>query len=327
MMKYDLSTNGLRNLALALSVAAGCAATAASELVVVVGAPGEEPYARAFAEAADAWQQAGTRGGAAPTIIGAGGAEAGDDLTRLDELVPRLAAGEGAPLWIVLLGHGTWDGREAKFNLRGPDLSAAQLSGWLNGARRPVAVINCSSASAPFLSELSAAGRVVVTATKSGSEDSYARFGTFLAQRIDSPEADRDRDGATSLLEAFLAASAEVGEFYEEQGRIVTEEALIDDNGDGLGTPADWFRGVRAVKVAKEGAETDGRRAHQLQLVAGEEERRLSDEARARRNKLEEELFALRARKETMPEEEYLGELERILRALGKIYAASDEDS
>jgi hypothetical protein len=167
---------------------------------------------------------------------------------------------------------------------------------------------------------------VIVTATKNSAEESYARFGEFLATSIDSPEADRDRDGATSLLESFLAASAAVGEFYEQQGRIVTEEALIDDNGDGLGTPADWFRGVRAVKVAKEGAEPDGQRAHQIQLVPSEEERRLDPDAQVRRNALEEELFALRAKKATMNENAYFLELERILKEIGEIYEAASED-
>ena len=291
-----------------------------SDLVVVVGAPGAAEFAPRFQAAGEAWQAAGQRGGAEGHRVGLADDSA---LAQLDELVPRLAATPGGPLWIVLLGHGTFDGREAKFNLRGPDLTAKALSGWLEGSERPVAVINCSASSAPFLKVLSAPGRTIVTATKSGTEDSYARFGEFLAETIDAAEADRDQDGSTSLLEAFVAASGRVREFYRQQGRIATEEALIDDNGDGLGTPADWFRGVRAVKVAKDGAEADGRRAHQLQLAPGEEERLLSAEARARRNALEEELFALRSRKDEMPADAYFRELERIVRALAEIYAAA----
>lgn len=298
----------------------------AADLVVVVGAPGEEDFASGFGKAAEAWEAAGRRGGAEVQVLGAKEASGEKtDFSRLEQLLPKLAKEEGGPLWIVLLGHGTFDGREAKFNLRGPDLGAAVLGNWLEGAARPVVVINGSASSAPFLNKLSAPGRVIVTATKSSAEESYARFGELLAGRIDSPEADLDQDGATSLLEAFLAASSAVGEFYEQQGRIVTEEALIDDNGDGLGTPADWFRGVRAIKLAKKGAEPDGLRAHQLHLVPSEEELRLSPEARGQRNELEAELFALRAKKEAMDESEYFKSLERLLREIGEIYQRGEE--
>ncbi|WP_193212129.1 hypothetical protein [Luteolibacter marinus] len=315
-----------RTLIAALLALAGLLRAGTADLVVVTGAAGGEEFAATFAKAAAAWQAAGRRGAAEFHGIGADEA-GGTDLERLERLVPGLAKSEGGPLWIVLIGHGTFDGREAKFNLRGPDLGAATLKAWLEGARRQVVVVNGSASSAPFLSTLSAPGRVIVTATKNSAEDSYARFGEYLASAIDSPDADRDQDGATSLLEAFLAASAGVKEFYGQQGRIVTEEALIDDNGDGLGTPAGWFRGVRAVKVAKQGAEPDGRRAQQLQLVPGEEERRLDPEARARRDKLEEQLFALRSRKAGMNEDDYFRELERLLREIGAIYAAADDDS
>ena len=50
-----------------------------------------------------------------------------------------------APLWLVLIGHGTFDGKEARFNLRGPDLTATELALWLQPIRRPMAVIDTSS--------------------------------------------------------------------------------------------------------------------------------------------------------------------------------------
>ncbi|MFC7336706.1 hypothetical protein ACFQY0_05925 [Haloferula chungangensis] len=296
------------------------------DLVVVVGAAGAEEFAPHFSKASDEWQAAGRRGGGALHVVGTDLAE-NSDLEQLEQTISKLVEEPKGSLWIVLLGHGTFDGREAKFNLRGPDLDAVTLDKWLDGSQRQVVVVNGSASSAPFLSTLSAPGRMIVTATKNSAEDSYARFGEFLARSIDSSEADLDQDGSTSLLESFIAASTAVREFYEQQGRIVTEEALIDDNGDGFGTPADWFRGVRAVKVAKEGSEPDGRRAHQLQLVPSDEERRLDPEAQARRNALEEELFALRAKKDELEEDAYFLELERLLLEIGAIYEAADEDS
>ena len=38
-------------------------------------------------------------------------------------------------------------------------------------------------------------------------------------------------------LEAFLFASRKTTEFYKAENRLATEHALIEDNGDGLGTP------------------------------------------------------------------------------------------
>jgi hypothetical protein len=133
-------------------------------------------------------------------------------------------------------------------------VSDKELADWLRPCNRPLAVIDCASASAPFLNKLSAPGRVVVTATRTGGEVHYARFGDYLSAAIADPAADLDKDGQTSLLEAFLAASHQTAEFYKQAGRLATEHALLEDNGDALGTPADWFQGTRAVRAAKAGA-------------------------------------------------------------------------
>ena len=292
----------------------------ASDVVIVTGAPGTDEFAQVFASSADAWADAAQRGGAGVARVGGGDPGEESDLAQLEKLLGGLVAQDPSPLWIVLLGHGTFDGRVAKFNLRGEDLSAATLAGWLEGSRRPIAIINTSASSAPFIKALSGKNRIVMTATKSGTEDSYARFGKYLAESIDSADADIDQDGATSLLEAFLSATKQVKEFYEKEGRIATEQALVDDNGDSLGTPANFFRGTRAVKSAKDGTEPDGLRAHQWHLVPSEAERNLPDALRAKRDALEAELFALRARKGAVAEGKYFVELERIALALAEIY-------
>ena len=299
------------------SVAAIAAPTA--HVVIAVGAPGNDEYRTLFDETAEAWQKAAAIGKAKVTIIGFGD-PATDDLAALQSAINSNPE-DTTPLWIALIGHGTYDGRQAKFNLRGSDLTDTDLSTWLKPLNRPVAIINTTAASAPFLKTLSGENRVIITATKSASEDSFARFGQYLAPALATPEADLDGDGGTSLLEAFLKAAEDVAEFYEKEGRIATEEALIDDNGDGQGTPASWFRGTRATRTAKEGASPDGNRAHQLHLSPSKEELLLTPEQRNQRNALEAELFALRAKKETLPEDTYYSELERIARALAAIYA------
>lgn len=300
--------------------------TRGNEVVLVVGASGTAEFGEIFSQSADRWETAAKAGKATVTRIGRDQAEDDSDLKQLKQELDCLTNQEESPLWIVLIGHGTFDGREAKFNLRGEDLSASNLATWLKDSKRPTAIINTSASSAPFIKALSKEGRIVVTATKSGTEDSYARFGQFLADSINAPEADLDQDGATSLLEAFLSATKQVKEFYEKEGRIVTEQALVDDNGDGLGTPADFFRGTRAVKSAKDGSLPDGLRARQWHLIPSEAELSLSDALRTKRDALEVRLFELRARKDTMDQDQYFLELEKIARALAKVYAQAKQD-
>ena len=289
-------------------------------VIVVVGAAGDDEYGQNFAKWAGLWEKTSREAGAKYITIGLKDAAATNDLAQLQKTLadePTNAPGE---LWLVLLGHGTFDGKEARFNLRGPDLTATNLALLLKPFTRPVAVINAFSSSGPFLHPLSAPARVVITATRSGNEQNYARFGQYFSEAIADPQADLDKDGQTSLLEAWLTASYRVAEFYKSEGRLATEHALLDDNGDGLGTPPDWFRGVRAVKKAKDGATLDGPRAHQFHLVRSEAERRMPAAVRARRDQLELAVAKLREAKEELPETEYYQKLEPLLLELARLY-------
>jgi hypothetical protein len=246
-------------------------------------------------------------------------ASGSSDRDRLRDLLAAEAQEGSEPLWLVLIGHGTFDGRKAKFNLEGTDVAASELAEWLRETARPLVVINCASASGPFLTALSGPQRVLVTATKSGNEQNFARFGDYFSAAIGSPAGDLDRDGETSVLEAFLTAAHEVEHFYVQESRLATEHPLLDDNGDGRGTPADWFQGVRAVKRPQQG-EVDGRRAKQWALVRSAEERTLNAETRARRDALEGELERLRDKKGELPEGEYWQQLEKILVEIAVLY-------
>jgi hypothetical protein len=287
-------------------------------MLLVVGAAGESEYGEQFAASADLWKRAGTNGGFEISVIGESTNEE-DRATLLNSLTNELKQSV-EELWIVFIGHGTFDGRAAKFNLRGPDISADELAAALKPCKRPLAVIDCASASGPFINALSAPGRVIITATRSGYEENVTRFGNYLARDAADPAADLDKDGQTSLLEAFLMASRQTQGFYKDAGRLATEHALIDDNGDGLGTPADFFRGVRAVKKAANGKTVDGVRAHQMNLVRSANEQELSPTLRARRDELEAQLSGLRDRKAQMNESDYYNQLEKILVETAKLY-------
>lgn len=313
------------------SVLAGEPAT--SELrpsvIVVVGAEGSAEYGQQFPVWAARWRDAAKLGRADVAQIGLADADAETDRERLKRHLTETTKSGPAPLWLILIGHGTFDGKVARFNLRGPDVSAGELAEWIKRIERPVAIVNCTSSSGPFLNELSGANRVVITATKSGHEYNFARFGDFLSAAISDPQADLDKDEQTSLLEAFLLASSRVHEFYSGEGRLMTEHALLDDNGDKLGTPADWFQGVRATKSAKDGAAVDGLKAAQWHLVRSSREEKLTAEVRQRRDDLEQELAQLRLKKRELAEDEYLKLIEPLLVELAKLYesaASSDEN-
>jgi hypothetical protein len=294
-------------------------------VIVVVGAPGTPEYATQFAAWAKLWEQACAKSGAMFTAIGLDEPGDASDLTRIQQILAGHSEETSAALWLVLIGHGTFDGRTPKFNLRGPDLSAKDLAEWLKPVRRPLAVIDATSSSAPFLKELSAPGRIIITATKSGFEQNYARFGQYLAEAIVDPKADLDKDGQTSLLEAFLSASHAAAQFYAGAGRLATEHALLDDNGDGLGTPAEWFRGIRPVQKAQDGTSLDGYRAHQLHLLPSANEAAMPAELRAQRDQLELQVMDLRDSKAKYSEEEYFSQLEPLLRNIAQIYEQVDK--
>ncbi len=302
-------------------------------VIVVVGASGEAEYGEQFAKWADRWSAAAKEGAAAMHHIGpsptdesaAGETSTISDRERLRDVLKSEASQSGQPLWVVLIGHGTFDGREAKLNLRGQDLTAEELAGWLKPIPRPLVVINCASSSGPFLKSLSGSGRVVITATRSGHEHNFARFGDYISASIADPAADLDKDGQTSLLEAYLAAAHRTEEFYKSDARLATEHALLDDNGDSLGTPADWFEGTRATRRAKDGAALDGARAHQIHLVLSAREQAMPAELRAKRDELELAIEGLRDQKATFAEAEYYERLEKLLVDLARLYEQAEQ--
>ncbi len=315
----------LRNTVLMLLGCLGGALTAAqpeqATVVVIAGAPGEQEFAPDIQLQVDAWTKVSGQAKARLVTIGSGAA-AGEGSDR--ERIRQTLAGEEKDgrneLWVVLIGHGTFDGKEAKLNLRGPDISSTEFQELLKPFKRPVAIVDTTSASAPFMARLAGSGRVVVTATRSGYQHNYARFGKFLAEALSDAKSDLDKDGQISLLESFLSASHRTTEFYKTEGRLATEHALIDDNGDGLGTPADWFRGVQATKRPKDGAAADGTRAHQFHLVRSAAEQQIPAEIRAKRDRLEQQIAELRLAKPKMREELYYRELEKILLELAALH-------
>jgi len=295
------------------------------DVVLVVGAGGEAEFETAFRSWAMRWKGVAESAGATLTWIGAEPEGEQPDRERLRQTLAGLEPAGREPVWIVLMGHGTFGSSIPKFNLRGPDLAADELAQWLLRITRPLVVVNASSCSGPFINALSGPGRVVVTATQSGGEHNYSRFGDFLSRSIADPAADIDHDGEVSILEAFLAASAGVREFYRSSDRLPTETALIDDNGDGLGTPATAFRGTRAVATSADPKKLlDGKLAGRLSLAVVGQRLPFTDEELRERDEIEAALERLRQRKPELTPTDYRQSVLPFLLRLAKIYDAAE---
>ena len=178
-------------------------------------------------------------------------------------------------------------------------------------------MLSCSS---PFINALSGPDRAIISATKDGNEIQFARFGEYISAAIGRLDADLDRDGQTSLLEAWLKAAEQTEQYYDSDGRLATEHSLLDDSGDGKGTRAEVYEGVRIRSNIGNKDKLDGKLAARWHLVRSESERRLTSEQRQKRDELEAKLNELREIKSEFSEAEYLRQLELILIPLAQLY-------
>jgi hypothetical protein len=305
----------VRTLLLLLALAGPPASDQQPTVMVLVGASGTPEYEARFKRWAESWKQLAARAGAHFQQVGG----AGPDRLALTQALEAAKRNAGE-LWLVLIGHGTFDGRAAKLALHGPDVTSEELGAWLRPLKRPVVVIDSTSASGPFVKALSGPDRVVITATRSGREQNVARLGGYLVEALSDPAADLDKDGETSLLEAFLVASKRVESSFADAGLLASEHALLDDNGDGLGTAAALYDGLRPTR-AREGAnEPDGRRAHQVHLLHSAGEQAMSPAARKRRDQLELQVLELRDARARLGDEDYYRKVEPLLLDLARLY-------
>ncbi|WP_168566448.1 hypothetical protein [Crateriforma spongiae] len=315
-----------------------------ADVVVVIGAAGTDEYAEPLRQWAAELDALRDHSDIRLQVIGSPVAspdaaaladvssESTNDRQRLrqalaERVKPVTATGDGdagpnggPTLWLILLGHGTFADDVAKFNLVGPDVSAAELAQWLSATSSRTVIVNAASCSGPFVNRLSGPDRVVVTATQSGDERDWTRFGGYFVQAIISDAADLDHDDETSVLEAFVMAAGKTRQFYRDAGRIASEHALIDDNGDAQGTPAQWFDGLSADQKH---AEADGNLAKRITLVAASDQPRLDEAQRAERDVIEGELETLKRRKPKMNAAEYWSTLEALMLRQAELYQRS----
>ena len=302
-------------------------------ILVVVGAAGEEEFGKIFRESAERWRVALH----ADELQLLDGTDVGksDEKDHRQQILDWCSRGDNEPneggilgeRWLVMIGHGTHDRNSSKFNLKGPDITAEAIAKAMSAVKAKWLVIDGSSSSGPFINALSGENRIIITATKSGAEQNYSRFSEYMSKSISDPSTDLDHDDCVSILEAFLAASNRVAQFYENEGRLASEQALLDDNGDSRGTPAAFYRGARPVKAPANGLKLDGALASRtLVFNFGQPDLRAAEE-RAQSELLYEQIENLRNRKKEMNEDEYYVELERLFLGIAKAKPTTERNN
>lgn len=305
----------MRTVALLLLVALSL--PAATYYVTLAGLGGEPDYAQRFKMWAEDIDGSLKKAGGEATVTTM-------NVPQLEQIRARFAelAKQAKPvdsLVVILIGHGSYDGREYKFNIPGPDITATELAAMMDRipAQRQL-VVNMTSSSGGSIEQLRRPNRIVIAATKTGSEKNATNFARYFAEALREPAADTDKNESVSALEGFRYAQTKTTEFFDTQKRLATEHSVIEDTGKGMG---------ERTATAENG---QGKLAGVFTLV------RLGANAAAARDpnkrplldkmeQLEQAIEKLKFEKAAMPAQEYKRQLTQLLLDLARNQEALDK--
>jgi hypothetical protein len=308
----------VRGLAICLLVVAPLA-HADIYYVNVAGLGGEPDYEQRFTALAADLDRITKAGGATAHVVTLSGPEATRD--HLQQALVDIAGAAHADdvLVITLVGHGSFDGTQYKFNLPGPDVSAEQLAGWCDhiAATRQL-IINTTSASGGSVKALQRHDRVVIAATKTGTEKNATVFARYWVEALQDPGADTDKNQIITGLEAFQYATRKTAAFYETEKRLATEHAEFEEGGS-------------AAPVRDGAADADpGRMLASFALVRlGANPQASADPAKLallkQKEQLEQRIDLLKYQRAAMSPEDYRAQLSQALVALAKVQQELDK--
>jgi hypothetical protein len=277
----------------------GIASAQSTHILVVTGTPGDAEHAQKF----DAWAKAfidaaKTKDAVPPTSI-TYLADKQATKVAIEQSLATIAANAKTTdtVVVLLIGHGSFDGSIATFNVMGPDPTPADFAKLLGRVKaQKVVFIDTSSSSGAFLQPLSAPGRVIITATKTGGERNEPEFGQYFTAAFGDEAADRDRNGHVSIGEAFDYAKTKVADAYKQKGTILTEHATLDDGAEGR------FASMAYLGVGRADAALNAD-------LSDPQTKALVDE----RNAIQQQIEALQLQKTSMDAEKYDAAMEKLL--------------
>lgn len=290
---------------------------AAAYYVIVSGLGGEPDYGQRFTAAAKDLDRAFAAEGPAAHVTTLTGTNA--TAARLRDALAATATDAKAEddFVLILIGHGTFDGVEYKFNLVGPDMTANQIAALCDKiASRRQLIVNTTSSSGGAVRDLERPGRAVIAATKSGTEKNATVFARYWAEALQDPSADTDHSESVSAMEAFAYASRKTAAFYDSQKRLATEHAVFNDTGTG--------------EPVREAGDGQGNLLASFTLLrTGTTAQAANDPAKKalleQKDQLEQKIDTLKYQKAAIDPAEYKKELTEALVQLAKVQEALDK--
>lgn len=306
-----------RALVLAFACVFAVQARAASYYVIIAGLGGEPDYAQRFTADANELGRIFESSGDTTHVFTLTGAQSTAAQLRTTMSTVASQAKADDDFTLILIGHGTWDGVEYKFNLVGPDLTAGEIAALCDriAARRQL-VVDATSASGGAVQAFERPGRAVIAATKSGTEKNATVFARYWVEALQDSSSDTDKSDSISAMEAFTYAATKTTEFYESQKRLATEHAVFNDTGagapvraagDGQGMMMSSFTLLR-LGSSREAANDPARRP----LIEKKEE-------------LEQKIDSLKYQKAAMDPADYKKQLTDALVQLAKVQQELDQ--
>ena len=306
-----------RALLIALMCAMAMQARAVTYFVIVAGLGGEPDYVQRFTADATELSRVYTAEGPAAHVTTLTGAQstAAEMRKALEEVARQAKADDDFVL--VLIGHGSYDGVEYKFNLVGPDLEAGEIAELCNHipSKRQL-IVDTTSASGGAVQAFERPGRAVIASTKSGTEKNATVFARYWVEAFQDPSADTDKSGSVSAMEAFTYATTKTAAFYDSQKRLATEHAVFNDTGSG-----------DSVREAGNGA---GLLLTTFTLLrTGGSQAAMNDPAKRallqQKDSLEEQIDMLKYQKAAMDPADYKKQLTAALLSLAKVQQELDQ--
>lgn len=311
--------SAMRWMAVAFLLAIVFPAQASTYVVTVAGLGGEPDYEQRFqGNANDLDRVFKSEGDQFHAITLSGSSATRAKLTETLQQVAAEAKSED-DFVLILIGHGSYDGVQYKFNLVGPDISGEDLAALCDKipSKRQL-IVNTTSASGGSIVPLQKAGRAVIAATKTGTEKNATIFARYWVEALQDPTADTNKDDSISALEAFIYASKKTADFYDSQKRLATEHAIFEDTG-------------KAQPVREASPESgEGLLLSNFTLVRlGSEQAVANDPAKrallAQKEELEQKIDELKYQKAAMDENDYKQQLTQVLLQLAKVQEQLDK--